>query len=112
VVPLKGVIPVDSLMLSLRYGFVEDPDPEWNAVYEVRLGRDQFTVRVREGRLEQVVRGQPGVSPDAVIDTDPATFGAVMTAEQTPQEAVASKALTVAGRDTASGMRLLAAARM
>lgn len=111
VVPIEGDYPADSLMLSLRYGFVADPDPRWNAVYELRLGRDQFTVRIAEGRLAQVVRGQPTTGPDAVIDTDPVTFGEVMTGERRPQDAVAAEAVAVTG-DTEAGMRLLAAARM
>jgi hypothetical protein len=47
-----------------------------DAAYELRFGEDRFRVVVADGALE-VARGSVE-RPDATIDTDPATFFAVL----------------------------------
>lgn len=111
VVPVSGEYPPDSLMLSLRYSFEAEPDPEWNTVYDIRLGREQFTATVAAGRLEQVVRDHPRTGPDTVIETDPLTLSEVMSGRRDAREAVDDTRITLEG-DTEAGFRLLAAARM
>lgn len=116
VVPREGEVRADSLMLSLRCAFdalAADPakDPSWTSSYEILLGRDRFALRVVDGRLTELTRGQAHERPDAVIDTDTGTFGALMTDHADPEAAVRAGRLTLEG-DTEQLRRLLDVVRM
>jgi DNA-binding HxlR family transcriptional regulator len=70
-----GELSVDALMLALEATFVPSHAAELRASYELRLGEERFSVDVRDECLT-IARGSPR-SPDAVIETDPATLRAV-----------------------------------
>ncbi|RKE17515.1 helix-turn-helix domain-containing protein [Streptomyces sp. TLI_171] len=105
VIPRSGPVRADSLLLGLRATFAADPAPDWTADYEVRLDPDRFTVRVVEGRLVSVTRGQPP-APAAVLAADPAALDAVLSGRTTPEAAVADGSLTIDG-DVPAALRLL-----
>ncbi|MBB4907694.1 winged helix-turn-helix transcriptional regulator [Actinophytocola algeriensis] len=90
----------DSAMLKLRSFF--QPEQSWTATYEVRLGRHRFTVRVADGTLADVSRGEPHGRPDAVIDTDSDTLDDVIGDDEAFTTAIDSGWLTVTGDDTAA----------
>jgi DNA-binding HxlR family transcriptional regulator len=69
--PSGDHVGADSAMIKLR-SFFHARQP-WSATYEMRLGRYRFTVRVVDGELVDVSRGEPQ-RPDTVIDTDPDTL--------------------------------------
>jgi hypothetical protein len=107
-VPLDGDVGADSAMLRLRGFFTTKPARRWSSTYEMRLGRNRFAVRVADGRLVEVVRGEPP-RPDVVIDTDPNTLDHILAGEQTLQRAVRDGRLTVTG-DIKDAQRLFDAA--
>ncbi len=63
---------VDALVVAMRTMCGPSPDPELNAMVELRLGRDVFRARVSSGRLH-LSRG-PCDRPDAVLETEPVTL--------------------------------------
>jgi DNA-binding HxlR family transcriptional regulator len=101
----------DSAMLRLRSLFAPQPERPWTATYEVRLGRYRFTVRVVDGRLADVTRGEPHDPPDVVLDTDPDTLDRILGVPGALTKAVDGRRLTITG-DTRAGRRLLDAARV
>lgn len=70
-VPRQGRISADSIMLGLRTFFDAAPGSEparrWTALYEFRLDRDVYRLRVVDGRLEELARGDAGGAADVVI---------------------------------------------
>lgn len=109
VVPPKGPLGADSLMLSMRNCFDPRGTDPWTAGYEIRLGSDRFTARVVDGRLVDLRRGQPD-RPDATIETDPDTFGKLLDKEESRSRAIKAGRLTLTG-DRAAARRLLDAVR-
>jgi DNA-binding HxlR family transcriptional regulator len=101
-----GPVGADSVMIRLRGLFSPQLERPWTATYEVRLGRYRFTVRVVDGRLVEMRRGEPHDPSDTVIDTDPNTFDRVLSADQ----AVDEGRLTITGNNQA-GQRLFDATR-
>jgi DNA-binding HxlR family transcriptional regulator len=75
VVAPAGPAGPDSHMLSVRIFFQPQPGRPWTASYQVWLGDHAFVVRVVDGRLVEVRRGETAEPPDARIATDCATFG-------------------------------------
>jgi DNA-binding HxlR family transcriptional regulator len=67
---------VDALMLALESTFVPDNAADLRAAYELRLGEERFSIGVADGTIT-ITRGSPR-SPDAAIETDPATLRAVV----------------------------------
>jgi len=86
---------VDSIVLGVRTFFVLDGGEGWEATYELRLGDDRFTVRVRRGEVD-VSRGEAH-APDATIATDPATFLAILNKTQSLSDATKRRDATVTG---------------
>ena len=70
-----GVLTVDALMAALEATFVPENAADLKASYELRLGDERFSVDVAKGTIA-IARGSPR-SPDAVIETDPATLRAL-----------------------------------
>jgi DNA-binding HxlR family transcriptional regulator len=99
-----GFLSAVSAVLALRTGFPLE-DARWSATYELRFGEERYTVRVREGRLE--VEPGSAAAPDAVIETDPRTFTAVLNGNRSFAGATATGELAVTG-DPAAARRLLA----
>ena len=87
----------DAIILALRAHYEHEPDAHKgaNARYEVRLGEARFRVELDDGRLE-LARGGAD-DPEAVIETDVATFAEVLLGERTPAEALRSGDVKVDG---------------
>lgn len=100
----------DSAMLKLRSFFRPRAEHPWAATYEVRLGQHRFTVRVVDGRLADVSRGEPR-EPDTVVETDADTLDEVLGADGALAAAVDEGRLTLTG-DGDAGRRLFAAVRI
>ncbi|MEJ3653215.1 helix-turn-helix domain-containing protein [Actinomycetes bacterium KLBMP 9759] len=84
----RGELRADSLMLSVREAL--DPaalGPEGRVV-EVHLGEDTFTVDARDS--VRVSRGQTTRHPDAVVQVDAQSLGALMAGEDDVDAAVAA----------------------
>ncbi|MGH2712999.1 MAG: winged helix-turn-helix transcriptional regulator [Thermoleophilaceae bacterium] len=74
--PREAPIGTDSIVLALRGLFDSDAAEGLRASYELRLGEDRFRIEVSDDEIE-VARGDAD-QPDATIDTDPGTIGAVL----------------------------------
>ena len=74
--PRDAEIGVDSLILSFRTMFDPRAAEGFRASYELRLGEDRFRAVVDRGRFK-VERGGAD-SPDAIIETNPATLAALI----------------------------------
>jgi DNA-binding HxlR family transcriptional regulator len=109
--PSADHVGADSAMIRLRSFFSPRPERPWTATYEVRLGRYRFTIRVADGRLVEMSRGEPHDRPDTVIDTDPDTLSRVLGVDRALTEAIDAGQLTVTGDDRA-GQRLFDAVRI
>jgi DNA-binding HxlR family transcriptional regulator len=103
--PLKpsGSLSAVSAMLTLRTYYASADD--WSAVVQVRLGDRSYRASVAEGRVE--VTADQTSTPDATIDTDPATFVALLTRQQDLTEAAAAQAVHLSG-DLSAVQRLIA----
>ncbi|MBW0117298.1 transcriptional regulator, partial [Pseudonocardia sp. KRD-169] len=104
-VPRAGSVSTDSVLLGLRTFFSRTPG--WDALVEVRAGREVYRVVVVDGELRELSRGTPAQAPDAVVtgdDLDGLTDG-----PEAFDRAVAAGALTVTG-DAEAVRRLVASA--
>jgi putative sterol carrier protein len=63
-------------MVALEATFAPDQAAGLRASYELRLGDERFSVDIDRGTIA-IERGSPR-SPDAVIETDPATLRALV----------------------------------
>ncbi|WP_309114207.1 SCP2 sterol-binding domain-containing protein [Saccharothrix sp.] len=101
----EGELRADSLMLSLLRGL--DPAMFASArVFEVRLGKDAFTVSTRDA--VRVSRDQVTGPVDTVIDIDTETMGALMAGETDVDSVVEGVRVRLDG-DVEAGRALLAA---
>ncbi|MEV4063719.1 helix-turn-helix domain-containing protein [Nonomuraea dietziae] len=103
-------VSADSAMIRLRSLFSPQPERTWSATYEMRLGRYRFTLRVADGHLVDVRRGEPHDRPDTIIDSDPDTLSRVLGDHRAFAKAVTDGRLTITGDDQ-SGRRLFDAAQ-
>jgi DNA-binding HxlR family transcriptional regulator/putative sterol carrier protein len=101
-------VSTDAVVVGLRTGFNGALAPGLAADYELRLGDDRFSIRVRDGGLD-ATRGEP-VNADAVIATDRRTLAAVLTGERRLEDVMSGGELEVTG-DAELAERLLAACR-
>jgi DNA-binding HxlR family transcriptional regulator len=109
--PSEGPVGADSAMIKLRTHFVPRPDRPWTATYEVHLGRERFTVRVVDGELAEVSRGEPHQRPDTILETDPNTLNDVLGDDRKLAKATKDGLLVIAG-DQKAGRRLFEAVRV
>ncbi|GAA3234370.1 winged helix-turn-helix transcriptional regulator [Pseudonocardia petroleophila] len=100
--PRTGPISTDSVLLGLRTFFARTPG--WDAVVEIRAGREVYRVVVVDGELRELSRGAPAQVPDAVLTGDDLT--ALAAGTDALDHAVASGTLTVTG-DAAAVRRLV-----
>jgi DNA-binding HxlR family transcriptional regulator len=100
--PPAGPVGADSAMIKLRTFFTPQPQRLWTATYETRLGRYHFTIRVTDGQLTSISRGEPRDRPDTIIDTDPGTLNRILGADQAPDQAINDGLLTITGDHQAS----------
>ena len=79
--PRDAHLGVDSLILSFRTMFDARAAQGLEASYELRLGEQIFRAEVGEGRLE-IERGRveekKGAPPDAIIESEASTLGALV----------------------------------
>lgn len=89
---------IDAAVVALETTF--DPDAAgWvDAVYELTLADQVFTLEVTAGRLE-VTRGHApaGVTPSAAVETDTATLAAVLWHGHPPERVMAEGAWQIRG---------------
>jgi len=87
---------IDSLVLSLRALFDTRSAQRFNATVGLRLGGEDFTVNVEDGKLE-VVR-QVAVHPAATLDTDRNTLATLLYQGRPLGEALSTGDATVTGK--------------
>lgn len=92
-VPRAGSVSTDSVLLGLRTFFARTPG--WDAVVEVRTGREVYRVVVVDGELRELSRGTPAEAPDAVVTGD--DLGGLTGSPEAFDRAVAGGMLTVTG---------------
>jgi DNA-binding HxlR family transcriptional regulator len=101
----------DSAVIRLRSLFEPQPKRPWTATYEVRLGRYRFTIRVVDGQLVEVSRGEPHDRADTVIDSDPDTLSRILGVDRAITAALDDGQLAVNGNNRAA-KRLFDAVRI
>lgn len=109
VVPLRGDLSEDSVVLGLQTLFV--PGDAWDARYELRLEREAYTVTVEGGALVGLVRGPSDADVDATVRTDRFTLQSLLLGITSLDAALDGGAATVDG-DPEAVRRLLAAVRV
>ncbi len=97
--PRDAALGVDSLILSFRTMFDPQAAEGLDASYELRLGENRFRVEVAGGRFE-AIRGSAD-RPDAIVETDPATLGALVYGGRRLDEALHSGDLRIEGDESA-----------
>lgn len=90
---------LDALMLALRSGFDARSCGDLTATCALRIGEHSFTLDVVGGEL-RVTRGEPS-TPHAVIESDAATFAALLAHRRQLNEAMTEGQVTVTGDATA-----------
>ncbi|GAA4149132.1 winged helix-turn-helix transcriptional regulator [Phytohabitans flavus] len=110
VVAPEGPVGTDSWLLSLGTFFDPGASEPWTATFEIRLGPSAYRLKVLDGRLVEVARGEAWGEPDARVETDGETFGALLAGERVAAAQVAGR-LAVTG-DADAVQRLLDAVRM
>jgi DNA-binding HxlR family transcriptional regulator len=107
-VPRQGRLSADSIMLGLRTFFdtehASEPARRWTALYEFRLDHNVFRLRVVDGRLEELVRGDAAGAADVVASGPQTGVQALLDGGAQPP------GVTVTG-DRSALDRLLAAVR-
>ena len=110
-VPRAGRVSADSMMLGLRTFFDPGDGPPWTATYEFRLDRDVYRLRVVDGRLTELARGDTAGLADVVVAGPCDDVGALLDGLGAPiDRGTAPEGVTVTG-DRAALDRLVAATR-
>jgi len=104
VVKREGRLSADSVMLAIR-SFFRPADPPWTATVEFQLDADVYRVRVVDGQLAELARGEVAGQPDARIEGDR------MAVHELIETGTAPGHVTITG-DRDAVERLLAAVRM
>jgi DNA-binding HxlR family transcriptional regulator/putative sterol carrier protein len=95
---------VDALILSFRTMFNSDVAGDFNATLEIRIGEERFRAAIADGEME--LTRNTANNPDAIIEGDVSTLGAVAYGGVKFAEAVKSGDLKVTG-DKAIAKRFL-----
>lgn len=93
--PTDRPISVDSLVLSLKVLFDARAARGLSVDVGLRLGEDRFAIRIAEGRIE-VARDDPD-APDVILETDAATFGALVRGHRTLADALGGGEVSLTG---------------
>ena len=93
--PRDAALGVDSLILSFRTMFDAGAAKGIEALYELRLGEEVFRAEVADGRFE-IARGN-AERPDATIESDAATLGALVYEGGSLAEALRSGEVKIEG---------------
>lgn len=111
VVPLRGPISDDAVMLGVRT-FLELGRPEMPASgrLAVALERERYALDVAEGRLTRLVRGDfpPGIEAEARLQTDATTVQALLIGRATPATVIGAGRVQLSGAEALSGWFLSA----
>jgi DNA-binding HxlR family transcriptional regulator/putative sterol carrier protein len=99
----SGWLSAVSAMLTLRTYYASADD--WSALVQIRLGDRSYLARVAEGHVD--VTADQTSAPDAIIDTTPSTFVALLTRQRDLTEAAAAEAVRLSG-DLTAVQRLVA----
>lgn len=108
VVPLKGELTADTVLLGMRAYFTPQPDAPWSATYRIALERDVYRIDVTDGRLTSVTRGDTDTPADTSVTTTRHTLQEVLAHRTAVADAIASGQLQVSGDEDALH-RLIAA---
>jgi len=95
VLPMGNAIGVDALILSFRTMFDPAAAEGFNAELELRLNETPFHARIAGGKMK-IDRGH-GAKPDAIVQTDPNTLGAVVYGGMKIPDAVKAGTLSIEG---------------
>jgi DNA-binding HxlR family transcriptional regulator len=95
----------DSLVLALKSRFDPHAARDLRGSYELRLAADRYQIEVSEGRI--TTRRGELEAPDAVIETDPETLGAVLLDDRRLEGALDSGDMRIQG-DRKRAARFLA----
>ena len=93
--PEGAPVGTDSVILALGTFFDASAAGELSAVYELRFGDDTFHAVIAGGAIE-LGRG-PADDPDAIVDTDPVTFSAVVWNARPLDDALRAGELAIEG---------------
>ena len=104
VVKREGRLSADSVMLAVR-SFFRAGDQPWTSTYEFQLDADVYRVRVVDGRLAELARGEVAGQPDARIEGDR------MAVHELIETGTPPDGVTISG-DQGAVQRLLAAVRI
>jgi alkyl sulfatase BDS1-like metallo-beta-lactamase superfamily hydrolase len=85
----------DSLMLSLKTLFDGEAAGDLHVTIALHFGDERFSIRVADGDLT-ITRAETE-SPDATLDTDPATLLSLLRANRALDEVLATGQLRLAG---------------
>ena len=104
--PAGTRIGVDSIVLALRSLFDPDRAAGLDAVYELRLDGDRFTVSIDSGEID-LTRGT-AAEPAAAIEAGPGELAALLTGQVQLDDALDSGAVRIEGgrREAARFLRL------
>jgi DNA-binding HxlR family transcriptional regulator len=109
--PSADHVGADSAMIKLRSFFSPQPERPWAATYEIRLDRHRFAIRIADGHLVELSRGEPHDPPDTIVDTDPDTLNRIIGTDHALTEAIDDRRLTITG-DHQAGQRLFHAVQI
>jgi DNA-binding HxlR family transcriptional regulator len=93
--PRDAPVGTDSVILALGTFFDADAAGDLSARYELRFGENTFNVRVADREIE-VDRGA-AADPDAIIETDTATFSALIWDDRELADALRAGDIAIAG---------------
>ena len=96
--PRDAALGVDSLILSFRTMFDAGAAKGIEALYELRLGEEVFRAEVADGRFE-IARGN-AERPDATIESEAATLGALVYEGGSLAEALRSGEVKIEGESS------------
>jgi DNA-binding HxlR family transcriptional regulator len=102
--PEGAPVGTDSVIIALGTFFDADAAGDLSAVYELRFGDDTFHAAIDGGEIE--LDRSPAEDADAIIETDPGTFSAVVWKGRDLGEALRAGELAIEG-DRRSVERLL-----
>lgn len=103
--PDRGVLGIDSLVLSFKAAFDGSIAHDVTATYELHVDDHVFTLELAEGALH--ARRRSASSPDATITTTREALTAVVEGERTVADVLDVGALTVTGGQAASAVAVV-----
>jgi alkyl sulfatase BDS1-like metallo-beta-lactamase superfamily hydrolase len=97
--PRDGDLSTDSVMLRIRTFFDARALPAWTAAYRVHLERETYAIRVVDGELVELNRGEGGPA-DVSLECDRWTMHALLRGAESVTAAVRAGRLRMTGPAT------------